>query len=197
MKDNTFSSWRALPSPTPCFPSLVSCELSQTTHLTVVVVPISAHQVDTMTVLIPESSFVGQSAVGDGRVCVLVIGGEGSAIVVVHGVTWLRAEERIKTPPKSQLNYHPRLWGGEPKVTTERSMGMLALNLRSRMRIEAWDMGVTLNTYLWQKALSYCKKEGCRWLWKVPFKSYLFGFLTVTWHKASVLLSLSLLISKI
>ena len=52
-----------------------------------VIVPISAHQVDTMTVLIPESSFVRQSTVGDGRVCVLVIGGEGSAIVIVHGVT--------------------------------------------------------------------------------------------------------------
>lgn len=34
--------------------------------LTVIIVPISAHQVDTMTVLIPESSFVGQGTVGDG-----------------------------------------------------------------------------------------------------------------------------------
>lgn len=52
------------------------------------VVTISAHQVDSVTVLVPESSFVGQSTVGDGRVVVLVEGGEGPSIVVGHGVTW-------------------------------------------------------------------------------------------------------------
>lgn len=34
--------------------------------LTVVIVPISAHQVDTVTVLVPEGPLVGQSTVGDG-----------------------------------------------------------------------------------------------------------------------------------
>lgn len=54
------------------------------------VVPVSPHQVDTVAVLVPESPLVGQGTVGDGRVCVLVEGGEGSAIVVGHGVTWGR-----------------------------------------------------------------------------------------------------------
>lgn len=66
---------------------LVALPMEPVNTLTVVIVPVSAHQVDTMTVLIPESSFVGQSTVGDGWVCVLVIGREGSAIVIVHGVT--------------------------------------------------------------------------------------------------------------
>ena len=54
------------------------------------VVPVSPHQVDTVAVLVPESPLIGQGTVGDGRVCVLVEGGEGPAIVVGHGVTWER-----------------------------------------------------------------------------------------------------------
>lgn len=34
--------------------------------LTMVIVPISPHEVDTVTVLVPESPLVGQGAVGDG-----------------------------------------------------------------------------------------------------------------------------------
>lgn len=65
---------------------------SQSAHLTVAVVPVSPHQVDTVAVLVPESPLVGQGAVGDGRVRVLVEGGEGSAVVVGHGVTWGRGD---------------------------------------------------------------------------------------------------------
>lgn len=70
-----------------CSPTIASPGPSQSSYLTVVIVSICAHQVDTVTVLIPESPFVGQGTVGDGRVCVLVVSGEGPAIVVCHGVT--------------------------------------------------------------------------------------------------------------
>lgn len=46
--------------PEPC------SQPSQLAHLTVVVVPVPPHQVDTVTVLVPESPLVGQSTVGDG-----------------------------------------------------------------------------------------------------------------------------------
>lgn len=52
-----------LVSPPTGFPSLVPC---RSAHLTVVIVPISAHQVDTVTVLVPEGPLVGQGTVGDG-----------------------------------------------------------------------------------------------------------------------------------
>lgn len=78
-------------------------EPSRATHLTVVIVPISAHQVDTVTVFIPEGSLVGQSTVGDGRVCVLVEGGEGPAIVVGHRVTWERENIDLRNPSWSFL----------------------------------------------------------------------------------------------
>lgn len=58
------------------------------TYLTVTVVPVLPHQVDTVTVFIPESAFVGQGAVGDCDIIIIVVGGEGSALVVRHGVTW-------------------------------------------------------------------------------------------------------------
>lgn len=41
-----------------------------------------------MTVLIPEGPLVGEGAVCDGDVIVVVVGGEGSTLVVGHGVTW-------------------------------------------------------------------------------------------------------------
>lgn len=41
-----------------------------------------------MTVLIPEGALVGEGAVCDGDVIVVVVGGEGSTLVVGHGVTW-------------------------------------------------------------------------------------------------------------
>lgn len=51
---------------------------------------IFSHEVDTVTVFIPEGPFVGQGAVGDGDVVVVVVGREGSTLVVRHGVTWQR-----------------------------------------------------------------------------------------------------------
>lgn len=51
---------------------------------------IFSHEVDTVTVFIPEGAFIGQGAVGDGNVVVVVVGGEGSTLVVRHGVTWQR-----------------------------------------------------------------------------------------------------------
>lgn len=47
-----------------------------------------SHEVDAVAVFIPESTFVGQGTVGDGDVVVVVVGGEGSTIVVGHGVAW-------------------------------------------------------------------------------------------------------------
>lgn len=72
------------------------CELRHTrrkvtrhgTYLTVTRVTIFSHEVDTMTVLIPEGAFVGQGAISDSNVIVIVVGGERSTIVVSHGVTW-------------------------------------------------------------------------------------------------------------
>lgn len=43
-----------------------------------------------MTVFIPEGSLVGQGAVGDSDIVIVVVGGEGSTLVVSHGVTWWR-----------------------------------------------------------------------------------------------------------
>lgn len=50
-------------------------------------VPIFPHQVDTVTVFIPKSSFIRQGAVGDSDVIIIVIGGEGAPLVVYQGVT--------------------------------------------------------------------------------------------------------------
>lgn len=41
-----------------------------------------------MTVFIPEGALVGEGAVCDGDVVVVVVGGEGSTLVVGHGVAW-------------------------------------------------------------------------------------------------------------
>lgn len=62
--------------------------LCESTYLTVTFVTIFSHEVDTVTVFIPESAFVGQGTVGDSNVVVIVIGREGSALVVCHGVAW-------------------------------------------------------------------------------------------------------------
>lgn len=60
------------------------------TYLTVTVVTIFPHEVDTMTVLIPKGPFVGQGAVGDSNIVIVVEGGEGATLMVRHGVTWRR-----------------------------------------------------------------------------------------------------------
>lgn len=41
-----------------------------------------------MAVFIPEGALVGEGAVRDGDVVVVVVGGEGSTLVVGHGVAW-------------------------------------------------------------------------------------------------------------
>ncbi len=58
------------------------------TYLTVTVVTVFPHEVDTMTVFVPKGTFVGQGAVGDSNIIIVVKGGEGPALVVSHGVTW-------------------------------------------------------------------------------------------------------------
>lgn len=60
------------------------------TYLTVTAVTIFPHEVDTVTVFIPEGAFVGQGAVCDSNIIIVVIGGEGSTLVVSHGVAWQR-----------------------------------------------------------------------------------------------------------
>ena len=50
------------------------------------VVSISSHEVDTVAVLIPEGSLIGQGTVGDSDVVVMVVGGEWPAVVVGHRV---------------------------------------------------------------------------------------------------------------
>lgn len=55
-----------------------------------------------MTVLIPEGAFVGQGAISDSNVVVIVVGGERSTIVVSHGVTW---ENNDSKPPQSASIY--------------------------------------------------------------------------------------------
>lgn len=57
-------------------------------YLTVTLFTVLPHEVHSMTVLIPEGALVGEGAVGDGDVIVVVVGGEGSTLVVGHGVTW-------------------------------------------------------------------------------------------------------------
>lgn len=46
-----------------------------------------------MTVFIPKGAFVGQGAVGDSDIVIIVEGGEGSTLVVSHGVTWERQSQ--------------------------------------------------------------------------------------------------------
>lgn len=59
-----------------------------------VVISISAHQVDSVTVLVPEGSLVGQSTVGDSDVVVMVVGGERSAVMVSHRVPYENRGQR-------------------------------------------------------------------------------------------------------
>lgn len=79
------------------------------------VVPVSPHQIDGGSSCMPESPLVGQGTVGDSRVCVLVEGGEGSAIVVNQQVTWER-EHELKHRAAGGLWKHqsdnPGPWGG-------------------------------------------------------------------------------------
>ena len=51
------------------------------------VVSVFPHEVDSMTVFIPKGTFVGQGAVGDSDIIVVVIGRERSTLVVSHGIT--------------------------------------------------------------------------------------------------------------
>lgn len=46
------------------------------------------HEVHPVTVFIPEGALVREGAVCDSDVVVIVVGGEGSTLVVGHGVTW-------------------------------------------------------------------------------------------------------------
>lgn len=56
-------------------------------YLAVTVISISSHEVDTVTVFIPEGTLVGQGTVGDCDVIVMVVSGEWTTVVVGHGVT--------------------------------------------------------------------------------------------------------------
>lgn len=58
----------------------------QSSHLAVIVVSVSSHQVDSVAVLVPERSLVRQGTVGDGNVIVMIVGGKRTAVVVGHGV---------------------------------------------------------------------------------------------------------------
>lgn len=60
----------------------------ETRYLAVAVVSISSHEVDTVAVLVPECSLVGQGTVGDSDVIVVVIRGKWTTVVVCHGVTY-------------------------------------------------------------------------------------------------------------
>lgn len=51
------------------------------------VVSVSSHEVDAVAVFVPEGSLIRQSAVGDGDVVVMVVGGKRTSVVVGHGVT--------------------------------------------------------------------------------------------------------------
>lgn len=71
-------------------------------------VTIFSHEVDAVTVFIPESTFVGQGTVGDGDVVVIVVGGEGSTLVVCHGVTW--KTDRGESSRKQLTRFHARVF---------------------------------------------------------------------------------------
>ena len=64
------------------------------TYLAVAVVAIATHEVDPVAVLVPEGPLVGQRAVGDGDVVVVVVRGERTAVMVDHGVTWGQEVDR-------------------------------------------------------------------------------------------------------
>lgn len=53
-----------------------------------------------------------------------------------------RKRRKNKDAPIIMAEVSLRLSRAEPKMTTEKYKDMLALNLRHRMRIEAWDMNV-------------------------------------------------------
>lgn len=52
------------------------------------VISISSHEVDTVAVLVPEGSLIGLGTVGDSDVVIVVVSGEGTAVVVGHRVTY-------------------------------------------------------------------------------------------------------------
>lgn len=68
-----------------------------------------AHEVHSVTVFIPEGALVGEGAVCDGDVVVVVVGGEGPTLVVGHGVTW-RGDRRGSDSQSS--------WLGKLRVTS-------------------------------------------------------------------------------
>ena len=50
-------------------------------------VAVFPHEVDSMTVLVPEGPLIGQGTVGNGGVVIVVEGGEGARMVVGQGIT--------------------------------------------------------------------------------------------------------------
>lgn len=62
-------------------------------YFAVTVVSIFPHQIHSMAVFIPKRSLVGEGAVGDGNVIVIVIRGEGSVLVIRQGIA-LRETQR-------------------------------------------------------------------------------------------------------
>lgn len=57
-------------------------------YLAVTLLAVLPHEVDSVAVFIPEGALVGEGAICDGDVVVVVVGGEGSTLVVGHGVAW-------------------------------------------------------------------------------------------------------------
>lgn len=80
------------------------------------VVSVSAHEVDAVAVLVPEGSLIRQSTVGDGDVVVVVVGGEGTSVVVGHGVpcrdnrTERGGETSSRRPKPVQLQTQIQVW---------------------------------------------------------------------------------------
>ena len=62
----------------------ITVKLGSCSYLAVAVISISAHDVHTVAVLIPEGTLVGQGTVGDSDIIVIVISGEGPAMMVGH-----------------------------------------------------------------------------------------------------------------
>lgn len=57
------------------------------TYLTVTFVTVFPHEVDTVTVFVPEGALIGQRTVGDGSIVIVVKSGEGAPLVVGNGIT--------------------------------------------------------------------------------------------------------------
>lgn len=63
-------------------------------YLAVTVISISSHEIDTVAVFIPEGPLIGQGAVGDSNVVVVVISGKWTTMVVGHRVTYKDTQQR-------------------------------------------------------------------------------------------------------